>query len=108
MLKSSKGLPDIAVWIMPDNKNEGYLEYLLLEVIDSANEQSKEEAKKICTNLKNYSFPEHHRQKSFLAIFMAMQENPGRNITHLIEKGYIDFKNVKMEKLINFIVNYYK
>jgi len=25
ILKSSKGLPDIAVWIMPDNKSEGYL-----------------------------------------------------------------------------------
>ncbi|MDM8523712.1 hypothetical protein QUF80_10100 [Desulfococcaceae bacterium HSG8] len=108
ILKSSKGLPDIAVWIMPDDKNEGYLEYLLLDVIDSSNKRSTEEAGKICNDLKNYSFPEHHRQKSFLAIFMAMQENPGRNITHLIEKDYIDFQNGKMEKLINFIIDYYK
>jgi len=108
ILKSSKGLPDIAVWIMPDNRNEGYLEYLLLEVIDSNKKQAIEEADKICNDLKNYAFPEHHRQKSFLAIFMAMQENPGRNITHLIEKDYIDFKSGKMEKIINFIINYYK
>lgn len=46
ILKSSKGLPDIAVWIMPDNKNEGYLEYLLLDGIDSANKQCLKEAKK--------------------------------------------------------------
>ena len=46
ILKSSKGLPDIAVWIMPDNKSEGYLEFLLIEAIDSANKQSKEEAEK--------------------------------------------------------------
>jgi len=93
---------------MPDNKNEGYLEYLLVEAIDSANKQSREEAGKICNELKNYTFPEHHRQKSLLAIFMAMQENPGRNITHLIEKNYIDFKNEKMKKLISFITDYYK
>jgi hypothetical protein len=107
ILKSSKGLPDIAVWIMPDNRKEGYLEYLLLESIDVANKKATEEAEKICKGLKNYKFSEHHRQKSFLAIFMAMQENPGRNITHLIEKDYIDFRNGKIEKLINFITNYY-
>jgi len=107
ILRSSKGLPDIAVWIMPNNKNEGYLEYLLTEIINSDYKSSIEEAEDICGKLKNYTFPAHHRQKSFLAIFMAMQENPGRNITHLIEKDYIDFKNEKIEKLINFITNYY-
>jgi hypothetical protein len=108
ILKSSKGLPDIAVWIMPDNKSEGYLEFLLIEAIDSANKHSKEEAEKICNALKTYTFPEHHRQKSLLAIFMAMQENPGRNITHLVEKNYLDFENGTMKKLIHFITDYYK
>ncbi len=61
----------------------------------------------ICKELKNYKFPEHHRDKATLAIFMAMQENPGRNITHLIEKSYIDSSNEKMEKLIDFIRTYY-
>jgi len=39
---------------------------------------------------------------------MAMPENPGRNITHLVEKNYLDFENGTMKKLINFITDYYR
>lgn len=108
ILRSSKGYPDVAVWIMPDNSGEGYLESLLIEVIDSSVAACMREATEICTGLRNRRFPEHHYHKAVLAIFMAMQDNPGRNITHLIENGYINFSNVKIRRLVDFIKNYYQ
>jgi len=107
ILKSSKGLPEVAVWIMPDNSHVGYLEFLLLDSINSERVQCLKEAENICKNLENFKFPEHHKRKAILAIFMAMQENPGRNITHLIEKKYLDFEKATMKNLITFVKTYY-
>lgn len=39
IFKNTKGLPDIAVWIMPNNSSDGYLETLLL---DSLKEEDDE------------------------------------------------------------------
>jgi hypothetical protein len=108
VLKSSKGLPDIAVWIMPDNSNEGYLESLLIEIMNYSNQACIREAKEICHSLKNRRFKAHHQHKAILALFMAMQDNPGRNATHLVEKEHIDFDNGKIKRFIDFIQSYYR
>jgi hypothetical protein len=39
---------------------------------------------------------------------MAMQDNPGRNATHLVEKEHIDFDNGKIKRFIDFIQSYYR
>lgn len=102
-----RGLPPIAVWIMPDNQNEGYLEYFLKKAIHQDNIQILEESIEICNKMKTRKFSDHHLVKSQLAVFMAMQDNPGRNINHMLERSLIDLDSTDMKKLCKFLKDYY-
>ena len=99
---------DIALWLMPDNKNDGYLEYLLFEALTETKSDLTAEAIQIISSLKNKEYPSHHECKAKLAIAMSMLDNPGRNITHLIEKDIVNLHaNKKMDKLLNFLTTYF-
>ena len=105
--RNDNGLPNVGLWIMPNNSAEGYLEYLIFDSLSDSKDSAKTEAVAICGKLENVSFSEHHQKKSELAIFMSMQENPGRNITHIIENEYIDFEKDKIKQLIRFLEGYF-
>lgn len=107
IFSNSNGLPEIAVWIMPNNSDEGYIEYFLKGAVHSDQSEVIDEAIEICSSMKTKRFSDHHEVKSQIAVFMAMQDNPGRNITHMIEKSLIDIKNSEMEKFCSFLKRYY-
>lgn len=107
IFNNSNGMPDIGVWIMPDNSGEGFLEYFILDSLDSEFSPELIEAREICSNIKNKKFPDHHKTKAELSIFMAMQENPGRNITHIIEKSMLNFNGEKSKLFFSFLKDYF-
>jgi hypothetical protein len=100
---------DIAVWIMPNNGFDGYLEYLLFNALKITKSLIAADAIKISSALRNKEYPEHHEMKAELAIAMAMLENPGRNISHLIEKDILNYNNNPVLKnFTDFLKQFYK
>lgn len=108
IFSNSSGLPDIAIWIMPNNKNEGYIEYFLKDLIDDKLSDMIADAEKICSKMAHKKFSDHHLVKSEIAVFMAMQDNPGRNISHMIEKSLLDFDKPQLKVFYSFLNKYFK
>jgi hypothetical protein len=100
---------DVAIWIMPDNHLDGYIEYLLFEALKTTKTSIICEMEGIISGMKNKEYPKHHEMKAKLAIAMAMLENPGRNITHLVEKDILNHNhNPVLKNFINFLEYYFK
>ena len=108
IFKNTKGLPDIAVWIMPNNSSEGYLETLLLDSLKEREEQYFTETKRLYRSIKKRKFPDHHKCKAKLAFHMAIQENPGRNISHIITNDIIDFDSGQIKMFIDWLKSYFQ
>ena len=100
---------DVALWIMPDNKMDGYLEYLLFDALNAVKPNITSEATDIISRIKTKEYPAHHEMKAKLAIAMAMLENPGRNISHLIGKNILDYRNNKsLKTFTTFLCGYFE
>jgi hypothetical protein len=100
---------DVALWIMPDNKIDGYLEYLLFNALSAVKTNITTEATDIISKIKTKEFPAHHEMKAKLAIAMAMLENPGRNISHLIDKNILNYGNNQyLKTFTTFLCNYFR
>jgi hypothetical protein len=100
---------DVALWIMPDNKIDGYFEYLLFNALSAVKTNITTEATEIISRIKTKEYPAHHEMKAKLAIAMAMLENPGRNISHLIDKNILDCGNNQyLKTFTTFLYGYFK
>ncbi|MDR1231963.1 MAG: hypothetical protein LBK61_11270 [Spirochaetaceae bacterium] len=99
----------IAAWIMPNNSINGYLEYLLFEALKMTKSSITNETENIVSKIQNKEYPPHHEMKAKLAVAMAMMENPGRNISHLMEKDMLDCNNnIKLRDFIEFLSEYFE
>ena len=81
----------IGLWVMPNNRDNGYFEHFLLELIDP-NDESLRLAEKLlqeAVDSGSTRFPALRRQKALLAIFLALQEEPGMQPTTAVKKGLI-------------------
>jgi len=108
-LKNDSCEQNAALWIMPDNKSDGYLEYLLFNALNLVKNSITSEVKNIIGKIKTKEYPVHHEMKAMLAIAMAMFENPGRNISHLIDKDILDYKNNESLRIfITFLCDYFR
>lgn len=108
IFKNTSHLPDIAVWIMPDNSSDGYLETLLFNSLKENEVKYLGEANRLYKSVKIKKYPNHHESKAKLAFYMAIQDNPGRNISHIIRKDFIDFDSDQMKKFIDWLTNYFQ
>ena len=99
------GLSTIGIWLMPDNKNNGYLEYFIEQLIDEDDDilvlaKSTIEdmiAQKYCR------FTEFKKQKATLYSWLAWQETPGLPFGTALDAGYLNHKKVFLQPFLNWI-----
>jgi hypothetical protein len=109
LLKNDSCGYDVALWIMPNNQLDGYIEYLLFDALNVVKSNITSEATSIIAKSRAKEYPPHHEMKAKLAIAMAMLENPGRNISHLIDKNILDYENnSSLKGIITFLCAYFK
>jgi hypothetical protein len=109
LFKNDSSGIDAALWIMPNNKEDGYIEYFLFDALSNVKSDITSEAANIIAKMKAKEYPVHHETKAKLAVAMAMLENPGRNISHLIEKDILDCKNNPfLKRFTTFLSTYFK
>lgn len=80
------------LWIMPDNESNGYLEHFLVKLIsedDSNYERAKQFLAQTLGDSDEVNFSEIRKQKALLALFFALQDEPGMSAQTAIAKGVL-------------------
>lgn len=85
-------LPKVGVWIMPDNKSEGYLEDFLYQLIPSDDQLMPEVQKLINRLIKRgeHRFALVHRKKAEIYTWLALQKEPANRLGTAIKAGYFN------------------
>ena len=103
---TARKLPDINVWIMPNNADEGYLEYFIKSNLKSEEEILLKYAEACIENLpKPTKFKDVRRQKAELATYLAFQETPGTNLAGVIGAGLIDLTQGTVKNLMDWLIH---
>lgn len=81
----------IGLWVMPNNKDFGYFEHFLTQLIDPEDESMKKAHLILEDVVKsgNQRFVDLRTQKALLSLFLAIQEAPGMSPTTALRKGLI-------------------
>lgn len=108
---TSKGavfqLPDerfIGIWIMPDNKNEGYLEHFIGSMIPNEDETwqfAQAKVKELTTQV-FCKFTEIKTQKALVHTYLAWQKTPGFPMGTAISAGYFNIENPLVENFADW------
>jgi hypothetical protein len=103
-----EGKPKIGLWIMPDNKNEGYLEHFFKHIIVENDEMWLEADYKIekLIKEKKHRFRIVDKQKAKVHTWLAWQKNPelpmGLALKEKEYKDNFDFNSVHAERFVNW------
>ena len=102
---AEEGIPIIGIWLMPDNKNNGYLEYFIEQLIDEDDDilvLAKSAIEDMMTQ-KYCRFTEFKKQKAILYSWLAWQENPGLPFGTALEAGYLNHQKPFLKPFLNWI-----
>jgi len=89
----------IGIWVMPDNKNEGYLEHFIGSMIDDDDKtwQFVQEKVKELAAQNFCKFTEIKKQKALVHTYLAWQKTPGLPMGTAVSVGYFNIKNPLVE-----------
>ena len=89
----------IGIWVMPDNKNEGYLEHFIGSMIDDDDKtwQFVQEKVKELAAQNFCKFTEIKKQKALVHTYLAWQKTPGLPMGTAVSAGYFNIKNPLVE-----------
>ncbi len=97
----------VGLWVMPNNKDDGYFEHFLTELI-APEDESFLAAQEMLTSIqksKNQRFPDLRAQKALLALFLAIQEEPGMSAVTALRKGLLRHKHPAARLFVDWYEN---
>ena len=100
-----EGLPTIGIWLMPDNTQDGYLEYFVEQLIPN-DDVILPLAKSAVADLmtKNYcKFTEVKQQKAIIYNWLAWQQSPGLPFGTALEAGFLSAEKESLQPFLNWI-----
>ena len=90
------------VWIMPDNRNPGKLETLLLSMIPE-DDDLFEHATGCMESIANPRFGEKDREKALVHTWLAWQAEPGRPYGTSIAAGFLDHDVPEVDAFVSWL-----
>ncbi len=103
IFKHTDGLPDIGLWIMPNNANDGMLEDWLKQSIHPDEQELFNYAQTIVSQLTPQKFKPIHQSKAEIATWLAWQKQPGHGLYWAIKDQLLDVKQPLYEALVNWL-----
>lgn len=94
-----KNLPNIGVWIMPDNKSDGYLEQFCIHAASKSEACLLDHAKRAVATLTNPKFSPHKLAKAEISTWLAWQTDPGQGLNSLIGGNLLDTESSTFKSL---------
>jgi hypothetical protein len=105
VFKNTDGLPDVGVWIMPDNKNEGALEDWISQLTSSNQTALFKHASETVDKLPTPLFSTTKKIKSQVATWLAWQDRPGEGLYYTIEGNLLDESKPLYSDFLKWINN---
>ncbi len=101
------GLPNVGIWIMPDNQNPGYLEHFVADMIPDGDKVlyfaettiAQLEKEDFC------KFKTAKRQKALVHTWLAWQEEPGKPFGIALESKCLDANAPAVEPFLEWMKN---
>lgn len=97
------GLPDMGVWIMPSNREEGSLEDFLRLCVAAHEHPLFTHAQTTVSSLPSPKFASTQRGKAELATWLAWQQHPGRGPDHALRDGLFDVTTPPFTELSDWL-----
>ncbi len=107
IVDESPKLPDIGIWIMPDNSSEGMLENFIRQLIpekDGLISIADQSVQNLIDTEKNL-FKIVHKSKAEIHTWLAWQKEPGTPMGQAITKQYLDTNKELAKKFIGWFDN---
>lgn len=92
------------LWVMPNNHDLGYLEHFLIELI-AEDDESLALSQRFLTEAKaagNPKFSEIKEQKVLMALFLALQDEPGMNTQTAVRKGLFNHTHPQAQHFLRW------
>lgn len=90
LFKHNDGLPDIGLWVMPNNRDEGAVEAWISDIVLDAEQALLTQACAAVDALTAPKFAQANRQKAEMATWMAWQDKPGRGLHYAVKAGLLN------------------
>lgn len=84
------GLPDVGLWIMPNNQDEGAVEKWISDMLLDAERVLLGQAVAVVGGLATPKFRASRRKKAEMATWMAWQDEPGRGLHYAVQSGLLN------------------
>jgi hypothetical protein len=107
LFRSTEGLDDFGLWVMPGDGCDGMLENWIKHCIVSSDAPLMRLAERAVTDLDSPKFKELHRIKAEVATWLAWQKAPGRGLEHAIDGELLDQSNERVVQLTSWLRNMY-
>lgn len=108
IFKSKDGLPDVGIWIMPNNKDAGFLEDFIKKSLAKSERKLFEHAQNVVNALGEKRFKELHVSKAEVMTWLAWQKIPGQSFASLISGDLLDLKGGIGKEFIDWLKKVYK
>ena len=97
-----KNETQISIYVMPDNKSEGYLEHFFYGIIPSKYNTAKEYASEIVENYYSkdkVDIPDVRKQKAKTYAYLSLMDKPGLPFGTAVQAGYFDHNHQLAKEL---------
>lgn len=101
------GLPDVGLWIMPDNSSDGFLADFVKAAIIDEEKTLFNLAGNSVQGLQTPKFKQIHLTKAEVATWMAWQETPGQRLVGAVGNELISFQSGLAKQLIDWLKRVY-
>jgi hypothetical protein len=98
-------MPQIGIWIMPDNVNQGYLEHFFEQLIVQ-NDPFLLEATQMTEGFisqRRNRFSPVHLQKAKIHTWLAWQADPELPMGKALRKEFVDLENIRATEFLNWL-----
>jgi len=105
---SHNDLPTVAVWIMPNNKDDGIIENWIAQSIRPSEQVLFDSARTTVSRLNPKKFHENQTSKADVATWLAWQQVPGQPIASVIGNQLVDVNAPLVESIVEWLTATFK
>ncbi len=97
IFKHNDGLPSVGLWIMPNCKDDGFIEHFILPNIIDEKTVLLNKAKQVVNTIDEPLFENHHQAKADMFTWLAWQEKPGQHLSSIVRKSLLDLEKSEVK-----------
>lgn len=103
LLYVRKEYPSVPVWIMPNNRDDGYLEKLISSSVVSSDASLFNAAVRAVNSIHAPKFPPYHKAKAEVATCLAWQETPGEPLRSAVGNKLLNLNTSPLANLCDWL-----